>query len=188
LTRNCDYEITATTPVEAKDSYATWKLAAEYLLQEYSGPKTTLILASVLSPRLTIGAIPAFTRRILKKEPIKVTDTYRDYLDPKSFIFGLTQLMESSEVLEKLVLGSGYAISTLELLKITAKILNKNLNQIDFELIKPKYSDPKKITLDPKWRQSFMTSENVIERCVSELVRQLKQSKDKIRSHHLEEI
>ena len=184
LTRNCDHKITTNTPVEAKDPYATWKLAAEYLLQEYSGPKTTLILASVLSPRLTIGAIPAFTKRILEKQPIKVTDTYRDYLNPKSFILGLTNLMESNEALEVLVLGSGHAISTHELLKLTAKNLNKNMNQIDFELIDSKKSDSKKITLDPKWRQSFMSSEENIEECVTKIVRQLQQFKGKVRSHH----
>ena len=184
LTRNCDDVITTNTPVEAKNSYATWKLATEYLLQEYAGPKITLILSSVLSPRLTIGAIPAFARRILKDEPIKVTDTYRDYLNPKSFILGLTNLMESSESLETLVLGSGNSISTHELLKLTAKNLDKVMNQIDFELIDAKNSDPKKVTLDPEWRQSFMSSEEVIEECVSKIIRRLQQSEGKVRSHH----
>jgi len=184
LTRNCDHEITTNTPVEAKDSYATWKLAAEYLLQEYSGPKTTLILASVLSPRLTIGAIPAFTRRILEEQPIKVTDTYRDYLNPNSFILGLTNLMESSEAIETLVLGSGTAISTHELLKLTAKNLNKEMNQINYELIQPKNSDPKKITLDPKWRQTFIFFEENIEESIRNIVCQLRQNEGKIRLHH----
>ncbi len=184
LTRNCDHQITTNTPVEAKDSYATWKLAAEYLMQEYSGPKTTLILASVLSPRLTIGAIPAFTRRILKEEPIKVTDTYRDYLNPKNFILGLTNLMETSEAPETVVLGSGNSISTLDLLKITAKNLNKNMNQIKFELIPPNASDPKRISLDCKWLQTLSFLEEDIEESVSEIVHLLQQSESKIRSHH----
>ena len=158
--------------------------SAEYLLQEYSGPKTTLILASVLSPRLTIGAIPAFTRRILEEQPIKVTDTYRDYLNPNSFILGLTNLMESSEAIETLVLGSGTAISTHELLKLTAKNLNKEMNQINYELIQPKNSDPKKITLDPKWRQTFIFFEENIEESIRNIVCQLRQNEGKIRLHH----
>jgi hypothetical protein len=58
------------------------------------------------------------------------------------------------------------------------------MNQIDFELIEPKNSDPKKITLDSKWRQSFMFHEENIEECVSELVQQLQQTEGKVRTHH----
>ena len=136
----------------------------------------------MLSPRLTIGAIPAFTRRILREELIKVTDTSRDYLHPKSFISGLTKVIESSEDEEIKVLGN--ATSTLNLLSNTAKSLGISMDQVNFELIEPAYSDPKKVILESKWRQTLELNDEDIEQCINAIVQQLRLSDVHIRSHH----
>lgn len=80
LTRRSDSVIDCKSSVEAKDAYSIWKSTAEYLLRSYKGRKTTMILASVVSPKLTVGAIPAFLRLIERKESIKVTDTFETIL------------------------------------------------------------------------------------------------------------
>ena len=184
LTRNCDNEINASTPVEAKDSYATWKLAAEYLLEGYRGIKTTLILASVLSPRLSIGAVPAFTKRILRNETIKVTNTFRDYLSPKTFIYGLTHLLDLEQVSEKYVLGSGTPISTLEIMNIVAEQLDKNISSLNIEMIEKKGSDPERIILDSTWFKSLPQIEDGIRQGVKEIVTQIQHFDSKVRLHH----
>ena len=92
LTRETNQPITEKTPKAAHDSYSTWKLAGEILLSSYQGKKTTIILSSVISPLISVGAIPAFAKKILANDPITITKTSRDYLDPQSFIDDLALL------------------------------------------------------------------------------------------------
>lgn len=184
LTRKSDETITSKSPIEAKDSYSAWKLAAEFLLQSYSGKKTTLILASVLSPRLSIGAIPAFVRRIQAKERIQVTNTFRDYIDPKTFIHGMKQIINSKSDQEVIVLGSNNSRSTLEILEKTANALHLTLHQIDYKMIEPKLSDPKKITLENSQFQGLTTNQSEIELCIQKIVKNFLNSNQHLRSHH----
>lgn len=184
LTRKSDETITSKSPIEAKDSYSAWKLAAEFLLQSYSGKKTTLILASVLSPRLSIGAIPAFVRRIQAKERIQVTDTFRDYIDPKTFIYGIKQIINRRSDQEVIVLGSNNSRSTLEILEKTAAALGLTLRQIDYQLIEPKLSDPKRIILENSHFQGIATQQSDIEQCIQKIVNNFHNSTQQLRSHH----
>ena len=184
LTRNCESTITVDSSVEAKDSYATWKLATEYLLSTYSGSHTTLILASVLSPRLSVGAIPAFIERIQGNEPIKVTNTSRDYITSKVFISALTTLL-LSEVKNKIeVLGSTKPINTVEILKKTVSALKQNIDSINYEIIEPKPSDPKTIIIDNSLTLA-VDSENLnTDLSVNNIVTTFIKSKKNVRVHH----
>ena len=184
LTRKSDETITSKSPIEAKDSYSAWKLAAEFLLTSYSGKKTTLILASVLSPRLSIGAIPAFVRRIQAKEQIQVTNTFRDYIDPKTFIYGMKQIIGSTSDQDVIVLGSNDSKSTFEILEKTATALDLTLHQIDYKLIEPKLSDPKKITLENSQFLGITIPQSEIEQCIQKIVKNLLNSNQQLRSHH----
>ena len=184
LTRNCDSTITVNSSVEAKDSYATWKLAAEYLLSSYSGHYTTLVLASVLSPRLSVGAIPTFIKQIQNNEPIKVTDTFRDYITSEMFISGMKSLLEN-EVKNKIeVLGSSKPINTLEILKKTAYALRKRMESINYELIQPKSSDPKSISLENTLLVAGNSQEIDIDISVSVVVSKFASSQINVRLHH----
>jgi nucleoside-diphosphate-sugar epimerase len=184
LTRNCESTITVDSPVEAKDSYATWKLAAEYLLRSYSGPHTTMVLASVLSPRLSVGAIPAFIERIQNNQPIKVTDTLRDYITSDMFISALSKLIENNINNRIEVLGSSKPIDTLEILRKTASALSKKMDSIDYEIVQPKPSDPKFISIE----NSLLAANNFdslnLDISVSELVKKFTKSQKSVRLHH----
>lgn len=184
LTRNCESTITVDTPVEANDSYATWKLAAEYLLRSYSGSHTTLILASVLSPRISVGAIPAFIERIQNNEPIKVTDTLRDYITSEVFISAMRSLLVKEMKNEIEVLGSNKPITTLEILKKTASAMRKRMDSINYEVVQPKPSDPKSISIINTLLGADISGELNIDNSVGVVVNTFISSQKKVRLHH----
>lgn len=184
LTRDCESTITVESQVKAQDSYATWKLAAEYLLSWYSGSHTTWVLASVLSPRLSVGAIPAFIKRIQNNEPIKVTDTVRDYITSGMFISGLRTLL-ANEIKNRIeILGSGNPINTVEILQKTALALRKNFDSINYEIIQPTPSDPKSISLENTLLAADNSESLNIDISVNNVVITYTSSQKNVRLHH----
>jgi nucleoside-diphosphate-sugar epimerase len=150
LTREPTQPINEKTPKFTQDSYPTWKLAGEFLLSSYHGRKTIIILSSVLSPLISVGAIPAFVKKILANDPITITKTSRDYLDPQSFIDALEIIIAGGFEVSEVVIGSGIEISTQEILHHVSLGLNVNSEKLKVELIDPKSSNPKIIILDSK--------------------------------------
>lgn len=148
LTRETNQPITENTSQVARDSYSTWKLAGEALLSSYQGKKTTIILSSVISPLISVGAIPAFVKKIIAKDPITITKTSRDYLDPQSFIDALKIIIEEKLEVSEIVIGSGICVTTEEILRQVAFGLGIGSDKLEFAVIDPKPSDPKRITLD----------------------------------------
>ena len=186
LTRRSDSIINVNSAFDAKDSYSIWKLGAELLLRNYAGKKTTIVLASVLSPKLSIGAIPAFLNFFSHSKKIMVTDTYRDYIDTATFISGVKSIIEQDNLPETLVLGSGTPISTLQILKSTALQCQRDLSAIDFEIIEPKWSDPAYICLDNNWFNSLNSTPVDIDACVETIVNNLNLSQTISRQHHFD--
>lgn len=184
LTRKSDSIINASSIFDAKDSYSIWKLAAELLLRNYAGEKTAIVLASVLSPKLSVGAIPAFLDLLNHNKKIIVTETLRDYINTKTFVSGVKSIIQQENPPETLVLGSGTPISTLEILKSVALICQKDLSKIEFEIIEPKWSDPKYICLDNNWFKSLNSTPVDIETSLETIVDNLNLSKIKSRQHH----
>lgn len=187
LTRETIQPINEKTPKAAHDSYSTWKLASELLLSSYQGKKTTIILSSVISPLISVGAIPAFAKKILANEPIIITKTFRDYLDPQSFIDALKIVMIEDIDISELVIGSGIEIATEEILRQVALRLGINSDKLNFTLIEPKPSDPKKVTLDSSlfqeltdWKPSLALENQIIK-----IIDNLKLNKEfSVRLHH----
>jgi len=184
LTRNCESTITVDSPVQAKDSYAVWKLAAEYLLSSYSGSHTTLVLASVLSPRLSVGAIPAFIKQIQNNEAIQVTDTLRDYITAELFISALSTLIEKEIKNMIEVLGSNKPVSTFEILKKITLALKKKMNSINYEIIEPIPSDPKSISIENTLLAANKSESLNIDISVSNAVKTFSSSQKNVRLHH----
>ena len=148
LTRETTQPINEKTPTVTRDSYSTWKLAGEFLLSSYHGKKTTIILSSVISPLISVGAIPAFAKKILANEPITITKTSRDYLDPQSFIDALEIVMKGDLDISEIVIGSGIEITTEEILSQVSLGLGIGSDKLKFAITDPKPSDPKTVVLD----------------------------------------
>jgi nucleoside-diphosphate-sugar epimerase len=187
LTRETNQPITEKTPKAAHDSYSTWKLAGEFLLSSYHGKKTTIILSSVISPLISVGVIPAFVKKILANDPITITKTSRDYLNPQSFIDALEIIIVDKLEISEIVIGSGIEITTEEILRQVSLGLGIDSDQLKFALMDPKPGDPNRITLDSylfqeltDWKPGLALGKHI-----SKIIDNLKLKKEfSVRLHH----
>jgi UDP-glucose 4-epimerase len=72
-------------PCRPITSYSISKTAAEFYMALSELPWVSLRLASVVAPRLSIGPIPSFYRRLKAKEKCFCTNAVRDFLDIEDF-------------------------------------------------------------------------------------------------------
>lgn len=79
-------------PLRPFTSYGISKTAGEQYLALSDLPFVSLRLANVTGPRLAIGPIPAFYKRLKAGQACVCTDTVRDFLDMRDFI-ALTDLV-----------------------------------------------------------------------------------------------
>ena len=187
LTRETTQPINEKTPKVTHDSYSTWKLAGEFLVSTYHGKKTTIILSSVLSPLISVGAIPAFVKKILANDPITITKTSRDYLNPQSFIDALEIIIVDKLEISEIVIGSGIEIATEEILRQVSLELGIDSDQLKFALIDPKPGDPNRITLDSYLFQELTDWKPglALEKQISKIIDNLKLKKEfSVRLHH----
>ena len=187
LTRETNQPITEKSSKVAHDSYSTWKLAGEILLSSYQGKKTTIILSSVISSFISVGAIPAFAKKILANEPITITKTSRDYLDPQSFIDTLEIVMKGDLDISEIVIGSGIEITTEEILSQVSLGLGIDSDKIKFTVTDPKPSDPRRVILDSSLFQDLTDWKPGLdlEKQISKIIDNLKLRKEfSVRLHH----
>jgi nucleoside-diphosphate-sugar epimerase len=186
LTRDVSQPISAQSPISARESYGVWKMASEYLLQSYPGRKTSVVLSSVVSPRISVGAIPAFTKRIIAGESISVTDTYRDYLSPKDFISFLDAALELEIWPRECVVGSSKAISTKELAQLVAAALDVSPDSFEISVNPPKITDPKYVVFDIKETEKLFnwTPKEDLLQAIANCVNSIKSSRQEVRLHH----
>jgi len=187
LTRETNQPITEKTPKAAHDSYSTWKLAGEFLLSSYHGKKTTIILSSVISPLISVGAIPAFVRKISNNQPITITKTSRDYLNPQSFIDALEIVMKGDLDISEIVVGSGFEITTEEILSQVSFRLGIGSDKLKFAITDPEPSDPKRVVLDSSLFQELTDWKPglALEIQINKIIDNLKLKKEfSVRLHH----
>ena len=73
-------------PVAPFTSYGVSKAAGERYLRMASMPVVSLRLANITGPRLAIGPIPTFYKRLKAGQKCFCSDTVRDFLDMSDFI------------------------------------------------------------------------------------------------------
>jgi nucleoside-diphosphate-sugar epimerase len=186
LTRDPEEPISTSSGISINDSYSVWKYASELLLNEYIGKKMTVILSSVVSPRITIGAIPAFTKRILANEKLSITNTHRDYLAPRDFIAFLDSVIEKKDWPLVCTVGSSKSVSTIEIAKAVAKALGREFDDIDFDLLSPRTTDPDKVVFDNTVAEKYFdwTPVGHVETAIEVCVKQIVLSNKSLRQHH----
>jgi nucleoside-diphosphate-sugar epimerase len=187
LTRETAQPINEKTPKVAHDSYSTWKLAGEFLLSSYHGKKTTIILSSVISPLISVGAIPSFVKKILSNDPITITKTSRDYLNPQSFIDAIEIMIVHKLEISEIVIGSGIEITTEEILSQVSLGLGIGSDKLKFAVTDPKPSDPKRVTLDSSLFQELTDWKPglALEKQINKIIDNLKFKKEfSVRLHH----
>jgi UDP-glucose 4-epimerase len=75
-------------------SYGISKAAGEQFLMMGSVPVVSLRLANVTGPRLAIGPIPTFYKRLKAAQKCFCSDTVRDFLDMSDFLALMDRLIE----------------------------------------------------------------------------------------------
>jgi len=73
-------------PTRPFTSYGISKTAGEQLLLLATVPVVSLRLANITGPRLAIGPIPTFYKRLLAQQKCFCSDTIRDFLDMSDFL------------------------------------------------------------------------------------------------------
>jgi nucleoside-diphosphate-sugar epimerase len=186
LTRKAEKAISESSAIQANDSYSVWKLATELLLKTYEGRHLTIVLGSVTSPRLNVGAIPAFTRNILNRTETKLTNSFRDYLSVNSFLDALRIAIEEDIPRDSVVIGSGASESTEELFHIVANELHLSDISTHYALVEPKPGDPKRIQLDSSWFQATYNWEpkGIVLEEVRRVIHHVARNNPVIRLHH----
>jgi UDP-glucose 4-epimerase len=100
-------------PLRPFTSYAISKVAAEQYLAASSLNWVSLRLANVTGPRLAIGPIPTFYKRLKAQQSCFCTQAIRDFLDMSDFISAVERVISDQEVsgIFNVSSGEGHSIT-----------------------------------------------------------------------------
>ncbi len=128
-------------------SYGISKATAENFLFLSELPVISLRLANICGPRLAIGPIPTFYKRLKDNQKCFCSDSVRDFLDIKDF-FDLMDIVLFQDVpTGKYNISSGEGHSIMEIFKLVCEYLN--IENFDVPIIPVGEDDIKEVVLDP---------------------------------------
>lgn len=187
LTRDCKQLITDESLLQPEfGDYPLFKALCEQYLRTYAGKSIVGIISTTLSPRLSIGPIPAFTKRLLGDQPISISDTKRDYVSPSTVVDAVLRTLEDSFSQKTVVIASGEATSTKDIYgSVLAQL--KMTREPEPAVTPPGVGDPKEILLAPSkslietgWDPLY-DIEASLQKCVDSV----KNSTSEVRQHHV---
>jgi UDP-glucose 4-epimerase len=153
-------------PTDPFTSYSISKTAGESYLQISSLSWVSLRLANITGPRLAIGPIPTFYKRLKSGEPCSVSTTIRDFLDVSDFLSLLDVVLESSATgIYNVSTGEGHSIC-----EVFQEVANHmGMPEISPQSIRePGIDDVPTVVLDPsltnkvfKWSPTVGFSETI---------------------------
>lgn len=134
-------------PVAPFTSYGISKTAGEAYLINSKLPVVSLRLANICAPRLAIGPIPNFYKRLKENEDCFCSHTVRDFLDISDFLLLMDRiLMENfSPGIFNVSTGKGHSI--IEVFEIVANYLGIKVSSIP--IASHNKEDVPKVILDP---------------------------------------
>jgi len=140
--------IPADHPCCPVSSYGISKAAGENYIAVSGLPFVSLRLASVLGPRLAIGAIPTFYSRLKAGKSVFCTTAVRDFLDIADFLNFMDRVMDSSTPNGIFNLGPGVGHSIADVLTAVAKATGTDLTSaVDVRPVSA--DDVETVVLDP---------------------------------------
>lgn len=142
-----DVPIPVDAPVRPFTSYGISKLAGELFLLSSGLPVTSLRLANVTGPRLAIGPIPTFYKRIKAGEPCKCSTTVRDFLDMSDFLGLMDRVLADSSPTGLFNASTGEGKTISEVYGIVANHLGADEQPAD--VVPPGADDVPAVVLDP---------------------------------------
>ncbi len=135
-------------PVSPFTSYGISKTAGEAYLLGSGVPVVSLRLANICGPRLAIGPIPTFYKRLRAGQNCFCSDTVRDFLDMDDFFSLMDILLDNSSVptgVYNVSTGEGHTIK--DIYDVVAKYLG--IDAQDVPIVAPGDDDVAKVVLDP---------------------------------------
>jgi UDP-glucose 4-epimerase len=105
-------------------SYGISKTAGEAYVASSGLPFVSLRLASIIGPRLTIGAIPTFYQRLKAGKPVFCTTAVRDFLAMSDFLAFMDLAMQTGAPTGVFNLGPGRGHSIKDVLVTVAAAVN----------------------------------------------------------------
>lgn len=128
-------------------SYGVSKTAGEAIVAGSSLSWVSLRLANVTGPRLAIGPIPTFYKRLKAGEPCTVSTAIRDFMDMRDFLSLMDCVLTTTETgTFNVSTGEGHSIE--EIFRLVAKHLGNPGAQPE-AVVEPGADDVAAMVLDP---------------------------------------
>jgi UDP-glucose 4-epimerase len=134
-------------PLAPFTSYGISKTAGEAYVLLSEVPAVSLRLANVTGPRLSIGPIPTFYKRLRAGQACFCSDTIRDFLDMDDFV-ALMDLVLEGAVSGVFNVSTGEGHSIKEVFDIVADHVGARLDQ-PVPIVPPGADDVPAVVLDP---------------------------------------
>jgi UDP-glucose 4-epimerase len=158
--------IFASHPTAPFTSYGITKTAGEQFMLMSGVPTLTLRIANVTGPRLAIGPIPTFYKRLKAGQNCFCSDTSRDFLDMSDFLSFMDMAIKEDAPTGVFNLASGEAHSIKEIFDIVTDYLG--LGAKDVPVVPPAADDVPVVSLDASettrafgWKASIGFSETI---------------------------
>lgn len=140
--------IPVTHPTAPFTSYGITKTAGEQFMLLSEVPTLSLRIANVTGPRLAIGPIPTFYKRLKANQNCFCSDTSRDFLDMSDFLSFMDLAIQPNAPTGIYNVSSGEAHSIKEIFDIVCQFLK--LGKIDVPITPVLDDDVPLVVLDPK--------------------------------------
>lgn len=146
--RPTEVPVPVTHPLRPFTSYGISKTAGEAFVLSGQIPSVSLRLANVTGPRLAIGPIPAFYKRLKANEGCSVSTTVRDFIDMSDFVSLLKLALKSDSPTGVFNVSTGEGHTIAEIFRLVAKHLGQPDAQ-PVEVNPPAADDVAEVVLDP---------------------------------------
>ena len=147
-------------------SYGISKTAGEAYLMQSELPVVSLRLANICGPRLAIGPIPTFYKRLKIGQNCFCSDTVRDFLDMNDFFSVMDLLMENNNATGVFNISTGEGHTIKNVYNTVARYLGVTLP--DVPIIPVGADDIPAVVLDPNetervlgWRAKVSFEETI---------------------------
>lgn len=138
--------IPANHPTAPFTSYGITKTAGEQFMMLSGVPTLSLRIANVTGPRLAIGPIPTFYKRLKAGQNCFCSDTSRDFLDMSDFIAFMDIAIKAEAPTGIFNLASGEAHSIKEIFDLVTEYLG--LGSKEVPIVPPAADDVPIVSLD----------------------------------------
>jgi len=139
--------IPITHPLQPFTSYGVSKTAGEQYLLMSKVPVTSLRLANIAGPRLAIGPIPTFYKRLQAGQKCFCSDTVRDFLDMSDFIALVERVVDENAPAGVFNVSTGEGHTIKEVFDEVAAYLG--IAVPDVPIVPPGADDVPAVVLDP---------------------------------------